>query len=226
MRLELAAQRHKVTLGQLAVSHHGADVSHHLRQSPALGIGRQHNAAFAVIAADLVGAVPILNAGQLGQGHSAGGRLHENLPQTFQRPCALRQAHHQVESPATLHDLSHFFTLDQTLQDRENLRHGHAILGCRRVIHPHGDLRGQHLFFDFQIGQTGNSGQSPTQGIGLTPQSVQVVTKQLNGDLGTHPGEHVINAVRNGLANGNGCGQIDQAAADVALNLGHAATQL
>ena len=174
----------------------------------------------------MIGAIALLNAGQLGQGHSAIGRLQKNLTQPLQRPGTFRQAHHQTESPVALHDLGHLLAFNQTLQGRENLGHGHAILRCRRVIDPDRDLRGQHLLFYFQIGQPGNGGQSPPQHLGLPSQGIQIVAKQLDGDLGTHAREHVVDPVRNGLANGNSRWQIGQTAADVALNLGHAALQL
>jgi hypothetical protein len=100
------------------------------------------------------------------------------------------------------------------------------VLRGSGVVHAHGDLRRQHLLFHLQVGQAGDAHQPRAQGLGLATQGVQVVTKELDGDLRAHAREHVVDAVRDGLADGNGGGQVRQAAADVGLHLGHAALEL
>jgi hypothetical protein len=67
---------------------------------------------------------------------------------------------------------------------------------------------------------------SRAQRIGLAAQRVQVLAEDLDGDLRAHAREHVVDAVRDRLADLHGGGQVDQARADVGLDLVHAARQL
>jgi hypothetical protein len=69
----------------------------------------------------------------------------------------------------------------------------------------------------------GIRGQLAAQRVGLPAQRVEVVAENLDGDLRTHAGEHVVDAVRDRLADGNGRRQVDQAGADVRRDLAHRA---
>jgi hypothetical protein len=83
------------------------------------------------------------------------------------------------------------------------------------------DLRRQHLLLDFEIGDAGNTGQPAAQRVGLPAQRVEVVAKYLDGDLRAHAGEHVVDPVRDGLADGNRRRQVDQAAANIGRDFSH-----
>lgn len=80
-----------------------------------------------------------------------------------------------------------------------------------------------YLLLDLQVSQAGNAGQLGPQRIGLAAQGIEVLAKQLDSDLRANPRQHVVNAVGNRLADGDGRRQIDQACSDVSLNLGNAA---
>jgi hypothetical protein len=79
----------------------------------------------------------------------------------------------------------------------------------RGVVDAHLDLRRQHLLLDLQVGDAGD-GRQPCaqQGIGLAAQGVQVVAEDLDGDLRAHARQHVVDAVRDGLADGDGGRQV------------------
>ena len=226
LRLELAAQGDEVALGQARFSHGLADVGHHVGQRPALRVGRQHDAALAIVAADLVGAVALFDGGQARQGHGAAWCVDQHARQAVDGACAVGQAHHQCKAAAAFHHLGDFFALHQRLQRGQHLGGGHAHLCSGGVVHAHGDLRRQHLLFHLQVGQAGDGRQPRAQGFRLAPQRVQVVAKELDGNLRAHARQHVVDAVRDGLAQRNGGGQVHQAAADVGLHLGHAALEL
>ena len=66
LRLKLPTQCDEVALGQLGLRHYLADVFHDLGQRTALRVGRQHDAAFAIITADLVGAITVFNRRHFG----------------------------------------------------------------------------------------------------------------------------------------------------------------
>ena len=133
----------------------------------------------------------------------------------------LGQAHDQRKAPTAFDHLSDLFALNQALQRGQNLRRRHAVLRCCRIVDADLDLRCQHLLFDFQIGDAGDSGQPAAQGIGLTAQGVEVVAKDLDGDLRTHARQHVVDTVRDGLADGNRCREVDQAGTNIGRNLVH-----
>ena len=61
---------------------------------------------------------------------------------------------------------------------------------------------------------------------GLAAQGVQVLAEDLDGDLRAHARQHVVDPVRDGLADLQRGRQIDQPRADVGLDLVHAARQL
>ena len=147
-------------------------------------------------------------------------------PRPFDRARRFRQLHHQREAPAALDDLGDLLALDQRLQRRQHLRRRHAVLRRRGVVDAHLDLRRQHLLLDLQVGDAGDGGQLRTQRIGLAAQGIEVLAEDLDGDLRAHAREHVVDAVRDGLADLQRGRQVDQARADVGLDLVHAARQL
>jgi hypothetical protein len=105
------------------------------------------------------------------------------------------------------------------LQHGQDLRRRHAVLRRRRVVDAHLDLGCEHLLFDLQVGQARNAGELAAQQVGLGAQGVQVIAVDLDGDLRAHAGQHVVDAVRDGLADLDGGGQVDQAGADVGLDV-------
>jgi hypothetical protein len=92
----------------------------------------------------------------------------------------------------------------------QHLRRRHAVLRRRGVVDAHLDLRRQHLLLDLQVGDAGDGGQLRAQGIGLAAQGVQVLAKDLDGDLRAHARQHVVDAVRDGLADLQRSRQVDQ----------------
>ena len=124
-----------------------------------------------------------------------------DLAQAFDRAGFVGQAHHQREAPAAFDDLRDLLALDQALQ------------------------RGQHLLFDLQIDQARDGGQPGLQDVGLAAQRIQVFAEDLDRNLRTHTREHVVDAVRDRLADFQRRRQVHQARADVGPNLVHAACQ-
>ena len=55
---------------------------------------------------------------------------------------------------------------------------------------------------------------------GLGAQGVEILAEQLDGDLRAHAGEHVVDAMRDRLADRHGRGQVDQPRADVGQDRG------
>jgi hypothetical protein len=135
-------------------------------------------------------------------------RLDQDLAQAFDGARRFGQLHHQREAPAALDDLGHLLALDQCLQRRQHLRRRHAVLRRRGVVDAHLDLRCQHLLLDLQVGNAGDGGQLRTQGIGLAAQRVQVLAEDLDRDLRAHAREHVVDAVRDRLADLEAAGRL------------------
>jgi hypothetical protein len=90
---------------------------------------------------------------------------------------------------------------------RQHLRRG-TPFAQRGVVDAHLDLRRQHLLFDLQVGQAGDAASLARAGLGLAAQGVQVVAEDLDGDLRAHARQHVVDAVRDGLADGDGGRQV------------------
>jgi hypothetical protein len=180
----------------------------------------------AIVAADLVGTVAVLDRRDLRQRDAAVGRLDQDLAQALDRSRRFRQPHHQREAPAALDDLRDLLALDQGLQRRQHLRRRHAVLGGGCVVDAHLDLRRQHLLLDLQVGDARDGGQLRSQRIGLAPQRVEVLAEDLDRDLRAHARKHVVDAVRDGLADLQGGRQVHQPLADVGLDLVHAAREL
>jgi hypothetical protein len=170
LRLELAAQGDEVALGQLGLGHHLADVGHDLRQRPPLRVGRQHDAALAVVAADLVGAVAVLDGGEASTAGCGRSASRSGSGPGLRWSAPTRAAHHQRKAPAALDDLGDLLALDQRLQRGQHLRRRHAVLRRGGVVDAHLDLRRQHLLLDLQVGDAGDGGQPRAQGIGLAAQ--------------------------------------------------------
>ena len=95
-----------------------------------------------------------------------------------------------------------------------------------RVVHPNLDLGCKDLFFDLQVRNALNVGQSGSQCIRLAPQHIQVFAKNLDGDLRSNSRKHVINPVRDRLPHFNRCRQVGQTRADVRPDFVHRAGQL
>lgn len=117
------------------------------------------------------------------QRHPTGRGLEQDVAQALRRTRRLGQTYHQGETPATLDDLGDLLALDQTLQRRQDLRRGHAVLGGGGVVDAHLDLRSQHLLLDFKVGDARNIRQPAAQGIRLAAQGVQILAEDLDGDL-------------------------------------------
>jgi hypothetical protein len=84
---------------------------------------------------------------------------------------------------------------------REGLRD--AVARRRFVIQMDLHLRNQHLLLHLQVGDAGDARQLLAQAVGLRAQGGEVVAVDLQGDLRAHPGEQVVQAVRDGLADAN-----------------------
>ena len=98
------------------------------------------------------------------------------------------------------------------------MRRRNAIARRGVEIDPHLDLRRQHLFLDFQIGQPRNLCQPLAQQAGLRPQGIEILTDDADGDLRPHAGEHVVDAVGNRLAEAKAGRQVLQTLADVGID--------
>jgi len=133
----------------------------------------------------------------------------------------LGQPHDQREAPPTFDDLRDFLAFDEVLQRGQDLRRWHPIAGRRRIVDAHLDLRREHLLLDFQVRETGNTGQPRPQRIGLTAQCVEILAENLDRDLRAHAREHVIDAVRDRLADRDRSGQANEPGADVGGDLPH-----
>ena len=145
-------------------------------------------------------AVAVLDGRDLRQRDAAVRRLDQDLTQAVHRARRFGQLDDQSEAPAALDDLGDLLAFDQALQRAQHLRCRHAVLRRGGVVDAHLDLRRQHLLLDLQVGDAGDGGQLRTQHIGLATQGVEVFAKDLDRDLRAHARQHVVDAVRNRLA--------------------------
>jgi len=112
-----------------------------------------------------------------------------------------------AKRPAAFDDLRDLLAFHQRLQRGQHLRRRHTVLRCCRVVDAHLDLRCQHLLFDLKVDEPRDGGQPGFQDVGLTAQRIQVFAEDLDRDLRTHAREHVVDAVRDRLADLQRSGQ-------------------
>ena len=135
--------------GQLA-----ADVGDDARHvGRAIGIGEHDDAALAVFAQDLVGAVAFADLGDVPHGHPAVGRLQQQITQALRGALAVIQAHHDVKAARAVDEPGDHATVREPLQVLgDGLRLQAVECGARVVDHDL-ELGNAHLLFDLQVGQ-------------------------------------------------------------------------
>ncbi|MNQ98562.1 hypothetical protein D3C85_1142580 [compost metagenome] len=71
------------------------------------------------------------------------------------------------------------------------------------VIEPHVNLRNQDLLLHGDVDQAGDARQLAAQVLRQAAEGIEVVAVDLQGDLGAHARQEVVESMGNGLADGH-----------------------
>ena len=166
----------------------------------AVGVGQHDDTALAVFAQDLVGAVAFPHLGDVAHGHPAIGRLQQQVAQALRGALSVVEAQHDVKAARAVHQLGDDAAVGESLQllgDRLRLQ---AVEGGPRVVDHDFELRDAHLLFDLQVGQAVDFRETAAEVLGERAQRIEILAEEFDDDLRPHAREHVIEPVRDGLA--------------------------
>ena len=131
----------------------------------------------------------------------AGGRGDEQLAKVRGAPAlGLGEAHDQVKGVAPFENAGHGDALDGRLHRLCHLAHGQTVAGDGVAVEVGAEDRDVRLRFDREVHHAGHRLHGLARLGGQQAQLVEVVAEDLDGDVGAGAGEHVVNAVGDGLA--------------------------
>jgi len=181
------------------------ELGHETAQIPVFHIDAHHDAALAHFPADLGRAVFQANIGHGFQGHlDPGGGGDQHPADGFHvAPIAFRQAHGGGKAPFPFVNVRGFLAADGGLDHVVHVAGVEAQAGNGLAVDFHhqillaGDpLHPQILGALDGLGHLGD-------GFRFGLEYLEVVPENLDGDVGTDPGDHFIHPVRNGLGHDN-----------------------
>ena len=142
----------------------------------------------------------LLDLGDLPRRDPSRRRLDQKIAQALRGAQAFRQPHHHVEAAIAVdHPRDHA----PVRQPAELIDHGgrlHAIKRGARIIDTDFELRNQYLLLDLHVGEAGNGRKLRAQFLGRVAHRVEIVAEDLQRDLGADAGQHVVEPVRDRLA--------------------------
>ena len=217
LSLELPFQTDEAARRQGRLVDHLADVTDHAAHVRAIGVGVDHDAAPPVLPTDLVGAVGFFHRCEAGHGQAPGGRVHQCAGQVLRAAPVVGQAQHQLVALVAIDQLRAVGAIGQGLQHADGLAGRKPCLRQALRVQAHHDLRDQHLLFHRQVHQARDARQTLSHLLGQATQGVGVVPVDLHSDLRPHPGQQVIQPVRNRLADGH----LGRQRRELSADLGH-----
>ena len=216
LRLKGALQAGEEARGQFGLRHLLPDGRHdggHV--ALAVGVGLHHQSSAAVLSKDLVRAVGLADVGDLAGRHPARGRLDQQVLQALRRALALGQAQDDVEALVAVGDRRDDATVREAAELLDHRRRLDPVEGGPGVVDPDLQLRDSDLLLDLQVGEPGDLGHPVAQVVGHAPQGVEVLAEDLQGEFGPDTRKHVVEAVRDRLADVDRERQRREASADV-----------
>jgi hypothetical protein len=151
--LELALQLPEVAFRHRLPVDLGANVGDDTAHVGTVGVGRDDDTPARVFSTDLIGAVAILDAGNVRERYPAGRRLDEQILETALVAGVVRQAQGEVETSIAFHDLADSFSRQQLLQPLQQIAGGESVARGSVIIDADLVLRDQHLLFDLKISE-------------------------------------------------------------------------
>ena len=172
----------------------------------------------AVLARDEVGTAVFDDVGEAAQRHARpGGHVEARLPHILQVGHVVGPvAQHQRHGHLAVDDLSHLSSEQHRFQGRRGLAGGQPVAGERVPVEADVHRRDVGLRLQRQVDEAGDVLQ---RGHGLAaerPQHGQVVSKNLDGNIGAGTRQHMVDAVGDRLSDGDiGAGHERQAVPDL-----------
>ena len=166
----------------------------------AVGVGQHHDAAAAVLAQDLVRPFGFLDVGELPRRNPADRGFDQEVAQPLRGAQPVRQPHRDVEPAVAVDDARHHAPIRQPAELLDHGRRLHAVERGAAVIDADFELRNQDLLFDLKIGEPGMPPTRWRSRFRRGAQRVEIVAEDLQRDLGAHAGQHVIEPMRDRLA--------------------------
>src|SRR5262249_47035846 len=156
LRLERAFEACEGTFRQRRATQLAADrLDDYGHVGAAVGIGEHHDAALAVLAADLVRAIGLLDFGDLTRRNPARPAFDQEVAEALGGAHRVGEAHDDVETPVAIH---HTRDHASTGQAAELIDHGGRLDAVERrapVIDTDFELRNAHLLFHLKVGDAG-----------------------------------------------------------------------
>ena len=129
------------------------------------------------------------------------GRVDEQFADVLGAPAfRFGQAHHQVKGVAALQHARHGHALDGRFHRQRHVAHGQAVAGDGVAVEVRAQDGHVGLLFDGQVHHAGHGFHLLAGAAGQQAQLVEVVAEDFHRHVGPCAGEHVVNAVRNRLA--------------------------
>ena len=135
-----------------------------------------------------------------GRGLPTGSRRYSRLETCATNGFVAAEAHHKVEGVAALQHARHRHALDGRLHRLRHVTHGQAVAGNSVAV----EVRAQDghigLLFDGQVHHARHGFHLLAGTARQQAQLIEVVAENLHRHVGPCAGQHVVNAVRNRLA--------------------------
>ena len=216
LRLERAFDRGEDALRQHSCGQFAPDIGNEPRHvRGAIGIGEHDRAPLAVLAQDLIGAVAFPDLRDVADRHPAIGRLKKQIAEPLRGAPGVVEAHHDVETARAVHQLRDHPAVRQALEMLGHSLGLQAVERSTRVVDDDIELGNAHLLLDLQVCETRNARQTPPKGFRQHTQCIEVLAEELDGDLGPHAREHMVEPVRDGLADVERNGQHRKACSQI-----------
>ena len=168
---------------------------------------------------DLIGPFAFLDLGQQAQRHEPLRRRDEQVLKSGGRPVLVGDAHHHVEPAIAFDDLRHHAAARQPLQRLRQRGRRDAVERRALIVGRHLQLGDQHLLFHQRVHDAGHRLQARPQAPRHRTQRVEIVAEDLEDDLRLDARQHMVDAVRDRLADGHRRRQHGQLGADIGVDV-------
>ena len=151
----------------------------------------------------------------------ADGRGNKQLREPFGGSIGVGEPHHHVETLVALDDLRHDAAIRQPVQRFRDGRWRYAIERDPLEVYGNAKLRDPHLLLDLKVDKPWHRRQLGSEALGERAQRVDILAVDLQRNLGAHPRQQMVEAVRDWLADvdrgGQGCERCANVCQDLRL---------
>ena len=203
LAFKLSAVSDIISLGQHdPLRHRSLRLPDHRDQIPPGRVGRDVDAPLRILPVDHVRPHGLAHFRDQSEGNQLPGeRIHRNGPDRLQvLPRFIGQSQHHVKSPLPLEHLGHGRSLDRQLGVARRLTRTQPVGRAFRAIETDMNLRHQGDPLDLHVGHPRDGNHRVTHLPGQPPQHPEIIAENFDRDLRLHPGEDVVDPVRDRLA--------------------------